>query len=110
MSRSDRDHRYNTSEKGRARHHRYNTSEKGRERSRRYEESRIQPSFCGARFTYRVSPKLKPYFLALNEEFKARQREEYREFSSSLLAEAKAMDQQRLREEVSSVRLDQAVA
>ena len=34
--RAERDRRYNTSDKGRARNQRYNTSDKGRERSREY--------------------------------------------------------------------------
>jgi hypothetical protein len=39
VNRAASDHRYNTSEKGRARARRYNTSEKGLERGRRYDTS-----------------------------------------------------------------------
>ncbi len=42
-ARSERDHRYNTSAKGRARHRAYNASEKGRERrKRRYYKNKAE--------------------------------------------------------------------
>jgi hypothetical protein len=80
--------RYEKSDKARARRDRYERSEKGRARQKACNERRI---WCGATYygvadTAAKAQDINQYVQVLMDNFRARQREEYREWRNTLEA------------------------
>lgn len=70
--------------KKRARQARYDSTEKGRARHCRYEQTRIRLGVGGLRFTYRVPAEQKMDLMERLAEFRAGQTAEYRDYTERL--------------------------